>query len=105
MPPACATAWCCSAAAAWWVWARCPNCALSPVSPAWTAPGSRRSSLPSRRFRWLAAKEFRELMASRAFWLLLLMMGPLVGHGFITAVDTYAEASGIGIDGGDEAVT
>ena len=41
------------------------------------------------------AKEFRELMASRAFWLLLLMIGPLVGHGFITAVDTYAEASGI----------
>ena len=27
---------------------------------------------------------------------LLLMIGPLVGHGFITAVDTYAEASGIG---------
>jgi ABC-type transport system involved in multi-copper enzyme maturation permease subunit len=51
--------------------------------------------LPSRRFRWLVAKEFRELMASRAFWLLLLMIGPLVGHGFITAVDTYAEASGI----------
>jgi ABC-type transport system involved in multi-copper enzyme maturation permease subunit len=41
-------------------------------------------------------KEFRELMASRAFWLLLAMIGPLVGHGFITAVDTYAEASGIG---------
>jgi ABC-2 type transport system permease protein len=52
--------------------------------------------LRSRRFRWLVAKEFRELMASRAFWLLLLMIGPLVGHGFITAVDTYAEASGIG---------
>jgi ABC-type transport system involved in multi-copper enzyme maturation permease subunit len=34
-------------------------------------------------------------MASRAFWLLLLMIGPLVGHAFITAVDTYAEASGI----------
>jgi hypothetical protein len=34
-------------------------------------------------------------MASRAFWLLLLMIGPLVGHGFITAVDSYAEASGI----------
>ena len=52
--------------------------------------------MPSRRFGWLAAKEFRELMASRAFWLLLLMTGPLVGHGFITAVDSYAEASGIG---------
>ena len=51
--------------------------------------------MPSRRFRWLAAKEFRELMASRAFWLLLMMIGPLAGHGFITAVDSYAEASGI----------
>ncbi len=45
---------------------------------------------------WLLAKESRELLASRAFWLLLLMIGPLVGHGFITAVDSYAEASGIG---------
>jgi len=44
----------------------------------------------------LLAKELRELLASRAFWLLLLMIGPLVGHSFITAVDTYAEASGIG---------
>lgn len=52
--------------------------------------------MPSHRFRWLVAKEFRELLASRAFWLLLLMIGPLLGHGFITAVDSYAEASGIG---------
>ena len=44
---------------------------------------------------WLLAKELRELLASRAFWLLLLMIGPLAGHGFITAVDFYAEASGI----------
>lgn len=51
--------------------------------------------MPARSFRWLLAKEFRELMASRAFWLLLLMIGPLVGHAFITAVETYAEASGI----------
>src|SRR5262249_298612 len=29
-------------------------------------------------------------------WLLLLMIGPLVGHAFITAVDSYADASGIG---------
>jgi len=43
----------------------------------------------------LLAKELRELAASRAFWLLLVMIGPLVGHGFITAVETYAEASGI----------
>src|SRR6266404_2273874 len=48
------------------------------------------------RFGWILSKEFREMMASRAFWLLLLMIGPLVGHAFITAVDSYAEASGIG---------
>src|SRR5262249_36348093 len=57
----------------------------------------RRSSLPSRpRFGWVLAKERRELLASRAYWLLLLMIGPLVGHAFITAVDSYAEASGRG---------
>ena len=50
----------------------------------------------SPRLLLLAKKEFRELMASRAYWLLLLMIGPLVGHSFITAVDLYAEASGIG---------
>ncbi|MCU1264942.1 MAG: hypothetical protein JWM21_1260 [Acidobacteria bacterium] len=44
----------------------------------------------------LLAKEWRELVASRSFWLLLLMIGPLVGHGFITAVNLYAEASGSG---------
>ncbi|HMJ26255.1 MAG TPA: ABC transporter permease subunit [Pyrinomonadaceae bacterium] len=42
----------------------------------------------------LIAKEWRELLASRSYWLLLLMIGPLVGHGFITAVGLYAEASG-----------
>ena len=52
--------------------------------------------MPSREFRALLEKECRELMASRAFWLMLLMIGPLLGHGFITAVDAYAEASGIG---------
>jgi ABC-type transport system involved in multi-copper enzyme maturation permease subunit len=35
-------------------------------------------------------------MASRAYWLLLLLIGPLVGHGFIIAVNSYAEASGRG---------
>lgn len=43
----------------------------------------------------LMGKEWRELLASRSFWLLLLLIGPLVGHGFITAVNLYAEASGI----------
>jgi len=44
----------------------------------------------------LVGHEWRELVASRAFWLLLMMVGPLVGHGFITAIETYAEASGAG---------
>jgi ABC-2 type transport system permease protein len=50
----------------------------------------------SKRFFQLISKEWRELFASRSYWLLLLMIGPLVGHGFITAVSLYAEASGSG---------
>jgi ABC-2 type transport system permease protein len=46
------------------------------------------------RFRLLVAKDIRELASSRAFWLLLLVVGLLVGHAFLTAVDTYAELSG-----------
>ena len=57
----------------------------------------------SRSFSQLLAKEWRELFASRSFWLLLLMIGPLVGHGFITAVGLYAEVSGGG--GGPAALT
>src|SRR4029077_8898965 len=34
-------------------------------------------------------------IASRAWWVLLLAMGPLVGVSFIGAVRTYAEASGL----------
>lgn len=49
-----------------------------------------------RRFPLLFHKEWRELTVSRAYWLLLLAVGPLVGHGFINAVDLYAEASGAG---------
>jgi len=53
--------------------------------------------LPSPRiWRWLLEKEFRELAASRAYWLLLLVLGALVGHAFMTSVNLYAEASGIG---------
>src|SRR6202008_1770664 len=58
--------------------------------------GSRRSSLRSHSFLRLLAKEFRELLASRAFWLLLLFVGFLVGHSFITAVGLYTEMSGNG---------
>ena len=50
----------------------------------------------SPRLLLLAAKEFRELLASRAYWLMLLMIGPLVGQGFIAAVNLYAEVSGAG---------
>jgi ABC-type transport system involved in multi-copper enzyme maturation permease subunit len=41
-------------------------------------------------------KEIAELAASRAFWLLLLIIGLLTGQSFITAMNAYAEASGIG---------
>jgi hypothetical protein len=54
--------------------------------------------LPSRRsaWRWLVAKEWRELVASRAWWIMLALVGPLVGLSFISAVRVYAEASGLG---------
>ena len=50
----------------------------------------------SHNFRVLLSKEWRELLASRSYWLLLLMIGLLVGQAFITAVKLYAEASGSG---------
>ncbi|HEV3040537.1 MAG TPA: hypothetical protein VHA33_22430 [Candidatus Angelobacter sp.] len=46
-------------------------------------------------FLWLLSKEWHELLAARAWWLFLLLMGPLVGVSFISAVNTYAEASGL----------
>jgi hypothetical protein len=45
---------------------------------------------------WLLEKEWRELLAARSWWILLAAMGPLVGFSFISAVRTYAEASGLG---------
>src|SRR5262249_564420 len=66
----------------------------------WTTLGSKRCFLRSRSTGrtggWLLAKELRELSASRSYWLLLVVVGLLVGHAFITSVDLYAEASGIG---------
>src|SRR5439155_4956909 len=53
--------------------------------------------------RWLIEKELREITASRSYWLLLLVVGALVGHAFITSVDLFAEASGIG--GGPSALS
>jgi ABC-2 type transport system permease protein len=52
--------------------------------------------LPSPNVVVLWSKEWRELLASRAYWFFLLMIGPLVGHAFITAISLYAEASGTG---------
>src|SRR5256712_14127418 len=52
-------------------------------------------SVAMRPYVWLLKKESRELVASRAWWVLLLAMGPLVGVTFISAVRTYAEASGL----------
>jgi ABC-2 type transport system permease protein len=51
--------------------------------------------LHDRPWIWLLRMEWRELMASRAWWLFLALIGPLVGVSFISAVSTYAEASGL----------
>jgi ABC-type transport system involved in multi-copper enzyme maturation permease subunit len=48
------------------------------------------------RLRDLVRKEIAELAAGRAFWLLLLVVGLLTGQSFITAMNAYAEVSGIG---------
>jgi ABC-2 type transport system permease protein len=48
-----------------------------------------------RPFVWLLDKEWRELAVSRSWWVLLLVMGPLVGMAFIAAVRSYAEVSGL----------
>jgi ABC-type transport system involved in multi-copper enzyme maturation permease subunit len=64
--------------------------------PACRTPASKRCSSRSPRLGWLAAKDAHELLASRAYWLLLLAVGLLVGHAFLTGVNTYAEMSGTG---------
>jgi ABC-2 type transport system permease protein len=45
-------------------------------------------------FQWLLVKEWRELWSARAWWLMLLVTGPLVGMSFINAIQIYAELSG-----------
>src|SRR5690349_6427602 len=73
---------------------RSTSCGRAPDAPART---SRRSFLPSPNdapWRRLLDKDRRELAASWAWLVLLVLLGPLVGHAFITAVDYYAEASG-----------
>lgn len=46
-------------------------------------------------FRLLLRKEWRELMTAPAWWTMLVLIGPLVGVSFISAVRTYGEASGL----------
>jgi len=43
--------------------------------------------------RWLIRKEWRELLASRAWWAMLLATGPIIGVAFANAVRTYADIS------------
>jgi len=57
--------------------------------------GQREGGLYIRSWRWLLAKEWRELLASRSWWVLLFTIGPLVGVSFISAVRTYADLSGL----------
>jgi hypothetical protein len=52
--------------------------------------------LRSKAYVWLLRKEWHELVASRAWWVMLILIGPLVGVSFISAVRTYAELSGLG---------
>jgi ABC-2 type transport system permease protein len=55
-----------------------------------------RSRSSARGARWLRRKEFVELAHSPAFALLLVLVSLLVGHEFISAVQTYSEMSGSG---------
>jgi ABC-2 type transport system permease protein len=50
---------------------------------------------PSRAWRVVMAKEWQELLRTPAFWVLLLLTGPLVGLSFAGAVRAYAEVSGL----------
>lgn len=43
--------------------------------------------------RILLAHEVRGLLASKAFWAMLLVLSPLVGYSFVQAVSLFAEAS------------
>ncbi|HLH18882.1 MAG TPA: ABC transporter permease subunit [Bryobacteraceae bacterium] len=63
--------------------------ALSQKAPSPAAP-SRKAP-----FLWLLEKEWRDLLVSRGWWVLLLAMGPVVGLSFLSAMRTYAEVSGL----------
>jgi ABC-type transport system involved in multi-copper enzyme maturation permease subunit len=44
-------------------------------------------------FAILVGKEWRDVLAGHAFWVLLLLLSPLVGYSYVQAVGLYAEAS------------
>jgi len=46
----------------------------------------------------LLARELRDLVASRALWVMALLLCPVVGYGFTEAVALYAEASRSAVD-------
>jgi ABC-2 type transport system permease protein len=56
-------------------------------------PSPKRQHAHLHSFGILFAKECRDLASGRAFWLLLLLLCPLVGYSYIQAVVLYAEAS------------
>src|SRR2546423_584987 len=98
MPPASATASCCSPKVASAVSGPSRSCARRPGNP---QPPWRTSSLRSpekavvRRapIHPLLAKELWEIASGRALWIMLLILCPLVGYSFFQAVALYGEAS------------
>jgi ABC-2 type transport system permease protein len=55
--------------------------------------GASRSARGTPAWLWLLRKECRELASSRAWWVLLVLTGPLVGLSFINSVDAFSEVS------------
>lgn len=49
-----------------------------------------------RKFLLLLRMDLRELFASRAYWLMLLAICALLGQSYNSAIELYAEASGVG---------
>src|SRR6185503_7181868 len=95
-PRGSATGSCCCRGERWWRPAPSTSCARARPHRRSRRPlplPSRTSSLLSPA---LLRKDARELFVSRAFGLHLVLAGPLVGQAFITAVRSYAEASGAG---------
>lgn len=53
----------------------------------------RTSDGPVAKWRALFVKEFREILAGRAFWIMLFLLSLLMGYSFVQAVNLYREAS------------